>query len=66
LPGPFGLNYFKLVFQNNQIIGAAMLGEAKDPMLLKFIIQEKKSIPPEISRDTLLEPSFDYEQLFYS
>ncbi len=59
-------NYYKIHFKDNRIIGIISLGEARDPIILQHIIKEKLPIPPNISKEEIIERGFDYERILYS
>lgn len=58
-------NYFKLVFQGRQIVGAMSVGQARDPIVLEYIISHRIPVPADISKEELLLRDFDLERIYY-
>ena len=57
-------NYLKLVLKSNVLVGAVILGESKDPIILKRLIEKKTNIPSHLKQE-ILKKGFDYEMLLY-
>lgn len=58
-------NYFKLILKNRTIMGALMVGQPRDPLLLEHIINQNLSVPPEIPIESIKNRDFDFDLILY-